>query len=85
MVPPVATAVKKRNKQKSQNHGAKDVATPLINCKNTAATNGIRLPNLWNIRTFYYRRYQCHGPLSTKISPMFHILFELQIAKNISS
>lgn len=46
MVPPVATAVKKRNKQKSQNHGAKDVATPLINCKNTAATNGTRRPNL---------------------------------------
>lgn len=55
MVPPVATAVTKRKKQKSQNQGAKDVATPLINCKNTAATNGIRRPNLWNITNVYYK------------------------------
>lgn len=50
MVPPVATAVMKRNKQKSQNQGAKDVATPLINCRNTAATRGIRRPNLWKVK-----------------------------------
>lgn len=53
MVPPVATAVIKRSKQKSQNQGANEVATPLINCKNTAATNGMRRPYLWNRRKYY--------------------------------
>lgn len=44
--PPVATAVTNRSKQKSQNQGENDVATPLINCRNTATTSGIRRPNL---------------------------------------
>lgn len=47
-MPPVASAVRNRSTQKSQNHGANAVATPVISWMNTAITKGTRRPYLIN-------------------------------------